>query len=192
MTGVYGTGVKLTWLAVLGYWVWSARDTRAAVRIEPAWVRVAAYWLPLSAAVLLLGPDEWFAHSRLREQVVPESTPVLALGLALCVLGAAVAIWSRHTLGRNWSAAPQLKRDHELVRAGPYRHVRHPIYTGLLLLFVGDALIMGDWRGFLAAAIVFSSLWRKLRVEERWLLERFGDAYAAYMRETKALVPGVL
>jgi protein-S-isoprenylcysteine O-methyltransferase Ste14 len=85
-----------------------------------------------------------------------------------------------------------LKQDHELVEAGPYRHVRHPIYSGLLLLFVGNALIVGDWRGLLAVAIVAASFWRKLRVEEAWLTQRFGERYLDYMRRTRALVPGLL
>lgn len=192
MTSVAQTGLKLTWLAVVLYFLWSLRRTKPPARVETRWKRVVAYWLPMGAAVLLLGPGGPFDGGPLREAFAPHATPVYAVGLALCVLGAGVTIWSRHVLGRNWSAAPQLKREHELVRTGPYRFVRHPLYTGLLMLFIGDALILGEWRGVLAVVIVFASLWRKLRLEERWLLERFGDAYAAYMRDTKALVPGVL
>jgi protein-S-isoprenylcysteine O-methyltransferase Ste14 len=86
----------------------------------------------------------------------------------------------------------QLKQDHELIVRGPYSIVRHPIYTGLLLAFLGSALAIGQWRALLATAIVAISFWRKLRLEERWMRELFGDRYVNYMRRVKALVPWVL
>ena len=184
--------LRITWVVVIGYWLWAARSAKPTQQQESLGKRVLAYWLPLAVAVLLLGPGHWFGHSLLREQFVPHTTLVLSLGLALAVLGAALAILSRHLLGRNWSATVQLKQGHELVTRGPYRLVRHPIYTGLLLLFLGNAVMVGDWRGLLAVAIVFASFWRKLRLEERWLVEHFGEPYRLYQARTKALVPAVL
>jgi protein-S-isoprenylcysteine O-methyltransferase Ste14 len=67
--------------------------------------------------------------------------------------------------------------------------VRHPIYTGLLLAFIGSALARGEWRGVLAVLIVFVALWRKLRLEERWMSETFGDEYRRYRAHTAALIP---
>ena len=95
-------------------------------------------------------------------------------------------------LGRNWSGIVTVKQDHELVRSGPYRWVRHPIYTGLLIAFVGTAISRGEWRGVLAVLIVFAALWRKLQLEERWMIETFGDAYLRYRAEVRALIPFVL
>lgn len=188
----FSIGLKLAWLSVLLYWLWSARRVKAAERMESAFKRFVAYWLPLLVAALLLGPGDWFGHSLLRDNFVPHTTLVYSLGLALCLLGAALAIWSRHLLGQNWSLSVQLKMEHELIQSGPYRFVRHPIYSGLLLLFIGNALMVGDWRGILAVAIVFVSFWRKLRQEEGWLTQQFGAAYHAYQQRTKALVPAVL
>jgi protein-S-isoprenylcysteine O-methyltransferase Ste14 len=192
MPPFFAAGLKVCWYSLLGYWLWSARFAKAPVKSEPLVKRLLAYWLPLLVALLLLGPGEWFGHGLLREQFVPHSTPVYAIGLALCIAGVGLAIWSRYLLGRNWSAAVQLKDDHALVTAGPYRVVRHPIYSGFLLLFLGNALMVGDWRGLLAVAIVFASFWVKLRTEERWLAEHFGPRYLDYRDRTKALVPGVL
>ncbi len=185
-------GLRLSWGAVLAYWAWSARGAKPTEQIEPRALRLVAYWLPLAGAFALLGPGEWFGHGILREPFVPHSLPVYGLGTASCLAGAALAVWSRWLLGSNWSSVVALKQDHELVEAGPYRYVRHPIYSGLLLLFVGNALIVGDWRGLLAVAIVAASFWRKLRVEEAWLAQRFGERYLDYMRRTRALVPGLL
>jgi protein-S-isoprenylcysteine O-methyltransferase Ste14 len=117
---------------------------------------------------------------------------IVWLGLLLTIAGLLFACWARVVLGRNWSGVVQLKQDHELIEAGPYHYVRHPIYSGLLLAFLGTALMIGEWRALLAAAIIAISFWRKLRLEERWLGEYFGAAYADYMRRVKALVPGIL
>ncbi|HEX5133070.1 MAG TPA: isoprenylcysteine carboxylmethyltransferase family protein [Candidatus Krumholzibacteria bacterium] len=192
MPTIFSLGLKLCWLAVGAYWLWSARRVKAPERTESRARRFLVYWLPFGVAFNLLGPGKWFGHSLLRENFVPHTTPVYACGLALCALGAALAIWSRHLLGSNWSGTVQLKRDHELIVAGPYRSVRHPIYSGLLLLFLGNTLMVGDWRGLLAVTIVFASFWIKLRREEQWLTQRFGEAYVDYRRHTKALVPAVL
>ncbi|WP_243649212.1 methyltransferase family protein [Luteibacter rhizovicinus] len=154
--------------------------------------RLVAYWLPLVAAFLLLGPGEWFGHNLLREQFVPHSTFFESIGLCLCVAGAIVACWARHLLGENWSATVQLKDHHQLITRGPYKVVRHPIYSGLLLIFLGNAVLVGDWRGLLAVAIVFLSFWRKLQLEERWLNQHFGEAYREYVVRTHALVPGLI
>jgi protein-S-isoprenylcysteine O-methyltransferase Ste14 len=184
--------LRLTWLAVIGYWLWAALWAKRTERQESFAKRLFAYWLPLFIALQLLGPGEWFGHSLLREQFVPHTTLVYSVGLALAIFGALLAISSRAMLGRNWSATVQLKQDHELITRGPYRLVRHPIYTGLLVLFLGNALMVGDWRGLLAVAIVFVSFWRKLRLEETWLTQHFGESYTLYQARTKALIPAVL
>jgi protein-S-isoprenylcysteine O-methyltransferase Ste14 len=184
--------LRITWLVVLGYWLWAAHSAKRTEQQESLAKRLLAYWLPLAIAVLLLGPGDWFGHSLLREQFVPHTTLVYSVGLGLAIVGALVAISSRALLGRNWSATVQLKHDHQLITNGPYRLVRHPIYTGLLVLFLGNAVMVGDWRGLLAVAVVFVSFWRKLRLEEAWLTQHFGEPYRLYQARTKALLPLVL
>jgi protein-S-isoprenylcysteine O-methyltransferase Ste14 len=95
-------------------------------------------------------------------------------------------------LGKNWSQAVTLKEDHELITTGPYALVRHPIYTGLLLGFIGCAVARGEWRGLLAVALVFVALWRKLRLEEKWMRAQFGASYETYSRHVAALVPYIV
>jgi protein-S-isoprenylcysteine O-methyltransferase Ste14 len=185
-------GFKMVWATVGLFWLWSARGVKRSSRTEPLLLQLVVYWAPLLMAFLLLGPSDWFQGSFLNERFIPKALWTKGVGLALAAAGAMLACWSRHILGRNWSSVVQLKQDHELIESGPYRYIRHPIYTGLLLAFLGTALKVGDWRGLLAVAIVLASFWRKLGVEERWLSEEFGAAYAAYRRRTKALVPGVI
>ena len=85
---------------------------------------------------------------------MPPSAGWFWLGLALVVLGLAFSVAARVWLGGNWSSMVTLKQDHELIRSGPYRWVRHPIYTGLLLAILGSAIALGEWRGLIALALV--------------------------------------
>jgi protein-S-isoprenylcysteine O-methyltransferase Ste14 len=82
-----------------------------------------------------------------------------------------------------------VKQQHQLVRGGPYAKLRHPIYTGILLALIGTAIVRGEWRGVLAVLIAFAALVRKLRLEERWMIETFGDEYRRYREHTAALIP---
>ncbi|QWT20963.1 isoprenylcysteine carboxylmethyltransferase family protein [Bacillus sp. NP157] len=192
MEDILKGAISACWLFLLAWWAISAWGNKSAVRGEPWLTRVVLYWLPLALAFALLGPNAWFRGTWLVEAFVPHTDPVFALSLVLVASGVALACWARYLLGKNWSSVVQIKQGHELIEAGPYRYIRHPIYTGLLLAFVGSALKVGDVRGIIAVAIVFVSFWRKLRMEERMLGETFGDAYVAYRGRTKALIPGVL
>ena len=192
MPAIFHLGRLLCWAVVRGYWAITALRAKQVTRSESRTRQFLAYWLPLIIAMILLGPGHWFGHSWLREQFVPHSLPIYTLGLLLCVAGAALALWSRWQLGRNWSGNVQIKQAHELISSGPYAHVRNPIYSGFLLMFSGTALMVGDWRGVIAVVIVFASFWVKLRQEERFLSAHFGPAYSAYAARTKRLIPGLL
>lgn len=183
------------WLAWLVYWWVSSLRAKAAERSDGVGA-LLMYRVPMVIGALLLiatNPPRWFARfSWLWSRWLPASMVWPALGLVLVVLGLAFACWARVALGRNWSAIVQIKRDHELIITGPYRWTRHPIYTGMLLALIGTALAIGELRGWTGFVLVFIGLWFKLRHEEAWMRECFGDAYVDYMHRVKALVPGVL
>lgn len=185
------TSMNLAWCGLLLYWLWHARGNKAATLTENWLTQATLYWAPLALAFLLLGPGEWFGRSWLHESIVPHTLPVLTVASVLVISGVSLACWSRHLLGRNWSSVVQIKQEHQLIEDGPYRHVRHPIYTGLLLAFVGSALRVGDVRGIFAVLLVFFSFWRKFRMEERLLEIAFGETYRRYCSRTAALIPGV-
>ncbi len=192
MPFAFDLGVKLCWLILLVYWGASAAQAKPVTRTESPWKQLLVYWLPLLVAVLLLGPGSWFGQGWLREQFVPHVLPVYATGLLLCLCGLILAIWARWRLGRNWSGNVQIKQAHELITSGPYARVRHPIYSGVLLMFSGNALVVGEWRGVVAVLIVLASFWAKLRQEERFLAAHFGQAYADYAARTRMLIPALL
>jgi len=177
------------WSAWALYWWISSRDVKATARREPAASRLMHLGPMAIAAAILWMPalDVSFLDARFLA-----STPwAFWSGTALTVAGLAFAVWARRVLGRNWSAIVTLKHGHELVTRGPYALVRHPIYTGLLLGFLGSAIARGHRSGLVAVALFFLAALRKYRMEECWMHERFGDAYEAYRSRVKAIVPFV-
>jgi protein-S-isoprenylcysteine O-methyltransferase Ste14 len=185
--------LPLMWGAWALYWGITSADVKATARREPMLSRWAHLGPMAIAAWLLLAPASTLPPPLGARFLAAADAPVgFTTGAMLTAAGLLFAVWARRHLGRNWSATVTLKQGHELVTSGPYALVRHPIYTGLLLAFAGSALATGEWRGLVAILIVFGALWRKLRLEERWMRERFGTAYADYGRRVKALVPFVL
>jgi protein-S-isoprenylcysteine O-methyltransferase Ste14 len=100
-----------------------------------------------------------------------------------------LAVWARRHLGRNWSAEVRIAVDHELVRTGPYRLLRHPIYTAMLGMFLGTAIASSQFHALLGLAALVVAYLRKTRLEDHILAQAFGADYNAYHRHTWALVP---
>jgi protein-S-isoprenylcysteine O-methyltransferase Ste14 len=178
------------WLSWAVYWWAVSRDVKSTLRRESLPSRLS-HIVPLAIAVLLLSAGR-VPITFLGERFLPLAEWPFWLGSLLTAGGLLFTVWARLHLGRNWSGTVTIKEGHELVTGGPYALVRHPIYTGLLLSFLGSALALGDWRGGLAFALAAGALWRKLRLEERWMRQQFGDAYQAYSQRVAALIPFVL
>jgi protein-S-isoprenylcysteine O-methyltransferase Ste14 len=125
----------------------------------------------------------------LKYRVVPNVPELWLAGLALTVVGAGISIWARWSLGSNWSGTVTLKNDHELVRTGLYRSIRHPIYTGILVGMVGTALIRGRLRGWIGVGMVLVAFYFKARREERFLREEFGQGFEEHLQQTGMFLP---
>jgi protein-S-isoprenylcysteine O-methyltransferase Ste14 len=104
----------------------------------------------------------------------------------------ALGVWARRHLGCYWSGEIAIKVDHRLIRSGPYRFVRHPIYTAMLGMFAGTAVVSGQLHAALGLAMAGFAYWRKIRLEEANLRKAFGPEYDAYRRATGSLVPKLL
>jgi len=128
---------------------------------------------------------------RPRTRFVPLADLVVGAGLTVQSASIVLAIWARRHLGRNWSGAVAVAVDHQLVRSGPYRIVRHPIYSAMLGMYAGTGLVSGELHALLALGVVIAAYGRKIPLEERTLRDVFGPAYEAYRRETWALIPGL-
>ena len=120
----------------------------------------------------------------------PASAWAVALGTIIFCLALWVFRISHKELGRNWSITLEIRERHELVCAGPYAFVRHPMYTSFLLMGLGQVFLLANWVAGMTGLIGFAVLFL-LRVdkEERMMLENFGSQYRAYMEKTKRIVP---
>ena len=152
------------------------------------WVVIA---ISITAGVLV-------ANSRtLRAGVVglfdfPENNWITPLAVMFFAAGLALRWWAIVTLGRFFTVDVVVERDHELVERGPFRWVRHPSYTGVLIAFVGWAMTLKNW---VALALVLVPICvafvRRMNVEEQALRGALGERYAQYIKRTKRLVPGL-
>jgi len=175
------------WIAWAMIWWAMSLGTKKARRVEPFASRLA-HIVPLGLAAVLCALPH--LPGGLGEGTfVPPTWVGYGIGVSLTAAGIAFALWARAVLAGNWSGTVTVKEDHALVRRGPYALVRHPIYTGMLTAFAGTTLCVGQWRALVAFALILGALWRKLRLEERWMTETFGAAYAEYRKTTPALVP---
>lgn len=178
-----------SWIFFLVYWLVSAARTKKILE-QQSYGSTLAHRIPVGLGWWLLIFRRF--PSPLNMQVVPHTNLSLAIGTVVCLGGLFITIWARRTLAGNWSSNVTFKQEHELVRTGPYRFVRHPIYTGLLVMCIGTSIAAGPlhcWLGTLVMAIGF---WIKLSQEERLLARHFPEEYPLYRKQVKALVPWVI
>ena len=103
-----------------------------------------------------------------------------------------LALWARVTLGGNWSGIVTFKENHELIRHGPYGHVRHPIYSAILMMVLGSAMAVGTLGALIGLPLILLGVWLKLRQEEALMTEHFPAEFASYRSQVSALIPGLL
>jgi protein-S-isoprenylcysteine O-methyltransferase Ste14 len=178
------------WFAFFAGWMLAAlRTKRAAQRVD--WARSLTYVIPVVLGFSLMFNDRLHV-AWLDTRIVPKTQELAVAAIALTVAGMAFAVWARVHLGRNWSSAPMIKQQHQLIRSGPYRLVRHPIYTGLLIALAGTFLANGKIRGALSVVVVWISFDIKRRIEEEFMVQTFGPQYEDYRRTTGALFPRIV
>lgn len=169
------------WLAFWLYWLSAARGVKSG---HSQWRRYIGFRVVVAVIVISLFRIPAFRGHDTRDAVLG------AIGVPLFVLGLALAIWARLDIGRNWGSPMSQKDDPELVTTGPYRWIRNPIYTGIILAMIGTAIAVSlVWlviAALLGGFFVYSAF-----VEQRFLEQRFPDTYPSYQASTKMLVPFV-
>lgn len=175
--------VGVTWLAFWAYWLASAFGVKRGHRDVRGRFPLIA---PIALALILLRIFVLRGHGAGIHSLV-----LAGIGAALLAAGLGVAVWARVVLGRNWGMPMSEKEDPELVTAGPYAVVRHPIYSGLLLGLVGTALVF-SLLALAVPAILGVLFYRAASVEERNLEAALPNAYPAYRARTKMLIPFLL
>lgn len=187
----FQTLVMMPWFLFGTVWLVTAAFAKTVVRREPL-ANSLPYRIPLVIGCALLywqGGGE--RVPMLGQPVLPSSAAVKLGGLALSLVGVGFAIWARLHLGKMWSGTITLKQDHRLIQSGPYALVRHPIYTGMLLAFVGTAIAIGTVQAVITLPLFVVSFLFKLGLEERLMATTFGAEHAAYRARVKRLIPFV-
>ncbi|HZP68306.1 MAG TPA: isoprenylcysteine carboxylmethyltransferase family protein [Pseudolabrys sp.] len=177
----------LIWIGWLISWVaasfWSARTEK-----RPMTWAAGAYRIPIVIGGLLLTP--WVAEAF-------GARPIWNVGIAgaytlagLTLAGVLFTWWARIHLGRLWSNAITRKQDHRVVDTGPYRFVRHPIYTGLIAAILATGAAVATVTALLGAALISLGLWQKARIEESFLIAELDpSAYRSYRSRVPMLIP---
>ncbi|MFZ0376734.1 MAG: isoprenylcysteine carboxylmethyltransferase family protein [Solirubrobacteraceae bacterium] len=175
------TAIGIAWVAFWIYWLVSAVSAKASTGGLRRLPMTGLTALSVFVVIRLFRGGGLAVHSPI----------VGAIGAVLFVCGIALAIWARIHLGRNWGMPMTQRAEPELVTSGPYRFVRHPIYSGLLLALIGTALAT-NFLGLAIAVILGAYFYYAATVEERNLVATFPTAYPAYREHTKKLIPYLL
>lgn len=175
------------WAAFLVVWIVWGLKTKPTQAREGASSRLSYIPLTIAGAYLMFSGD--VPKEFLRARIFNPNIVTNTVGVAITIAGVAFAIWARAYLGGNWSSAVTVKVGHQLIRSGPYRWVRHPIYTGMILGFCGTAIVRHQVRGLIAIVLLYLGFKIKSKIEERTMTETFGSQYEDYSRTTGAIVP---
>jgi protein-S-isoprenylcysteine O-methyltransferase Ste14 len=180
--------VGICWFVFIVYWLISAISAKKSVRGRfgywGIWIRI----LLLPALVIVVIRHEATLHGLATQAAFVADPAVLILGTVLAILGITFAVWARVYLGRNWGMPQTLRENPELVTTGPYKYVRHPIYTGVLLAMIGSALTINVWWALVFVAGAGYFIFSATR-EEKDMTKLFPDTYPAYKKRSKMLIP---
>ena len=174
------------WMIFSIYWSIASKESAATKSSESWWSRQLHLVIVNVALVMLVLPIPG-----LTQRFLPDSFALIVAGLAIQAAFILLAVWARRHLGSNWSGEVRIAREHQLVRTGPYRWVRHPIYTAVLGMYCGTLLVSGQIHAPIALAIVLLAYSRKISMEEKALRDAFGAEHEIYRQETWAWIPGV-
>jgi protein-S-isoprenylcysteine O-methyltransferase Ste14 len=181
------------WSLFCLYWFLSARPVKST-RETKGWLAGNWHGVFLLIGGLFLSNVPFLRTSggplsSLTIPLIPRSIVLQVVIIVCTVASLVVAILARRTLAGNWSRAVAFKEDHELITSGLYAYVRHPIYTGILLMVLGTVLLVGTPSAGIGFLIIVLAIWFKSRAEEELLTEHFPRDYPAYKNRTKALIP---
>jgi protein-S-isoprenylcysteine O-methyltransferase Ste14 len=174
------------WLIFNIYWSIASKDSAPKQRGESSLSRLA-HMIAVNGALLLL----ILPVPGLTGRLLPDTLPLNAIGLTIQAASVIFAVWARRHLGSNWSGQVRIATGHQLVRSGPYRLVRHPIYTALVGMYIGTAVVSGQIHALLALTAMALAYWRKIQLEERVLADAFPGDHERYRGETWAWIPGL-
>jgi len=179
--------VEAPWIAFVLYWIMGAIKTRPTREKESLVSRWGVLVLEIAGYLLIFSGSTGVGF--LGNHVIARSMAGSVLGVVCIWAGIGLAVWARYHLAEYWSARVTIKEDHKLIRTGPYTHLRHPIYSGLVLATIGTALVIDRWRCVIGFCLVLAGYCLKARKEEAMLHQQFGEAFQEHRKHTGFLIP---
>jgi protein-S-isoprenylcysteine O-methyltransferase Ste14 len=191
MNDFAGWFIVWCWIVFLVFILISAFSAKRAVATDRYWIWGWAGLTVVAGLFLLLGYTVTLPSFVASVTLWPQGLFVNIITDIIVLLGVFIALWGRVTLGRNWNMYPSLQEHHKLIETGPYAYVRHPMYTGLVLMLLGTVIWYGTLAGFIFFAACVLGTWLKWSREETILIRHFGQSYLDYKRRVNAIIPFV-
>lgn len=180
------------WAIWVILWLLMAFFSKAVKRRETTRQRLQ-HMIPALLGFLLIFRTNFgrqdFGVPGLSRKIFPDNPELMLACVIATIAGLLFAVWARLALGSNWSGTVTIKANHQLIRRGPYRFIRHPIYTGMLAALLAAAITQRMVTGLLGFAVVTVALYLKARREESFLSQEFGDAFVEHRQHTGMFLP---
>lgn len=185
---MFNTLLTFLWLVFLAYWFSVSRGNKKTKRRRKTIWGGAATRTILILIIVLLWAFPVFSY-----QIFLPNLATRVIGLIICLSGLIFAVLSRRALGANWSASPaEVKEGHQLITAGPYKLVRHPIYAGVITGLLGTFIAAGKLHLLILLVLVAIGMFIRSRAEDKLMSQEFPAIYSEYKKKTKAFIPKVL
>jgi protein-S-isoprenylcysteine O-methyltransferase len=183
-TGIF---ILVCWVALIVYWLIKGSDVKQNIERHVSFKYILLLSFVVAAVFIVMLYTKTFLQYTLWQTSVQlgELTDIIVLA------GFGFAVWARAILGRNWSPHITIKKGHKLIKHGPYSIVRHPIYTGMIIMLVGTAINIGQVFAFVLLLAFFLGFNAKCRLEEELLVKHFSKEYKVYKKRVKSIVPYV-
>jgi protein-S-isoprenylcysteine O-methyltransferase Ste14 len=180
--------IYYAWAATGVYFIVAALRTNRTKRRETIGARLVDRVLLFGGYALLFSQAPFPGAPNYAHFVQPREALAIA-GVVFTYVGLPLTVWSRVRLGRFWSGWVVLKQDHRLIQSGPYRVVRHPLYSGIIVAAIGMALCITTWSSLLGVASLITCFERRAHKEDALLATEFGEEFESYRQRTGRLLP---
>lgn len=183
--------IFLLWDALLVFWAVMAMTSAPGVQRRGSESRFLQVAIQVVGLWMLFGSSHLLRKTILADRLLPPDTEVAVSGLALTIVGMLFSAWARIADWRNGSNAVTSRQGHPLIHKGPYNLVRYPIYSGIIFAALGTAIVFLRAECFVGAALIATGFWLRMRMEDEFMLQQFGEEYARYRSSVRALIPFV-
>ena len=177
------------WTVFICYWTINSIAGEKKEKAEVNWIPVGIF---LIIVILAFAALQQVPEEILLMRMIPDDYITGGLGLGKIAIGLSFAVWARMHLADQWTSIPAINEEHRLIRTGPYKYLRHPIYAGVLAGLWGTAVVFGNLLVLVLPLLLTIGFFIKARYEEQMMEDEFGDEYLDYKKNTKMLIPGIL